>query len=323
MRRVLLTGGGGFIGANLVRRLLADGCEVSLLVRPNFQDWRLADLRGSLNLLAVDLTDRAAVGRAVSGVRPSWIFHLAAYGNSSWHQDLDTMLAVNVRATQNMLEAAAAAGVERLVYTGSSSEYGFKDHPSREDERVEPASFYAVTKAAATHLCTMAAGSGVHVTTLRLFNVYGPYEAPRRLITALALAGLEGALPPLVNPDVARDLVYVGDVAEALRVAAQAPVKSGGVYNVGTGRMLRLREIVETARAVMGITREPVWGSMPDRVWDTSTWVADPTLAQRELGWVAQTPFAEGLQRTVSWFRERPVMQAYYRKAAAAGGASG
>lgn len=319
MRRVLLTGGAGFIGANLARRLVADGCEVSLLVRPGFQGWRVAEIRDSLRVVPVDLTDRAAMVRVVRDAGPAWIFHLAAYGNSSWHRDLATMLAVNVTATQNVLDAAAEAGVERVVYTGSSSEYGYKDHPSREEERVEPASFYAVTKAAGTHLCAMAAAGGVHATTLRLFNVYGPYEAPRRLITALALAGLRGELPPLVNPEVARDLIHVDDVVEALLTAAQAAVKPGQIYNVGTGRMLRMREIVETARTVMGITREPEWGSMPDRAWDTRTWVADPTNAQRELGWAAQIPFAEGLRRTVAWFRERPAMQAYYRKAAAEG----
>lgn len=314
MRRVLVTGGAGFVGANLVRRLLADGCAVSLLLRSQCDDWRLKDVISECGRFPVRLDDGDSLAGIFRDVRPEWVFHLAAYGNSSWHTDLGEMLAVNVASMHCLLRAARSVGVERFIHTGSSSEYGRKDHPMCEDERIDPDSLYAVTKAAATHLCRMAATDGLPTITLRLFNVYGPYEDPRRLIPALVLHGLDGHLPPLVNPRIARDLVHVDDVVEALLCAAAAPRSGGVVYNAGTGVMWRLEDVVRVARSVLGITEEPHWGTMPDRSWDTSIWVADTALARRDLGWSARLTFENGLRQTVEWFRKNPEMEAYYRK---------
>jgi nucleoside-diphosphate-sugar epimerase len=314
MRRVLVTGGTGFVGANLVRRLLADGHAVSLLLRPQSDDWRLREVLAECRCLTARLDDDDAVASVFRDVMPEWVFHLAAYGNSSWHTDLGAILAANVTATHGLLLAAREAGVERFIHTGSSSEYGRKDHPAREDERIDPDSLYAITKAAATHLCRMAAANGLPTITLRLYNVYGPYEEPRRLIPALVLHGLEGRLPPLVNPQVARDLVHVDDVVEALLCAAAVPRADGAIYNIGTGVMLQLADVVGVVRRVMGIAEEPRWGTMPDRSWDTAVWVADTERARRDLGWSASLTFEDGLRQTVDWFLQNPDLEAYYRK---------
>jgi dolichol-phosphate mannosyltransferase len=154
---------------------------------------------------------------------------------------------------------------------------------------------------------------GVQLPTLRLYSVYGPYEEPTRLIPTIIVKGLRGEMPPLANPDIARDYVYVEDVIDAYLLAATQPIREpGAVYNVGTGIQTSLREVVEVARSVMEIPAEPQWGTMANRSWDTSIWVADNRKIQAELGWRPHHSFEQGLQHTVDWFRHTPELREFY-----------
>jgi dolichol-phosphate mannosyltransferase len=316
MRRVLLTGGTGFVGANLARRLLADGHEVHLLVRPGHAAWRIDEIRGDVRLHQHELADTTAVTTVVRTARPEWIFHLAAHGAYPSQRDVHEMVRTNVTGTVNLVQAAVAAGIDAFVHTGSSSEYGFKDHAPGETEWLEPNSAYAVTKAAATHYCRhVARAEGAPIRTLRLYSIYGPWEEPSRLMPALVLSGLEGTLPPLVGPEIARDYVHVDDAVEACLLAARVPDQElGAVYNVGSGVQTSLAEAVETARRVLAIDAVPAWGSMTARTWDTAVWVADPRRIQAALDWRPAYDFAAGFARFVEWFRSRPDLQALYRR---------
>jgi len=314
MKRALVTGGTGFVGANLVRRLLRDGHEVHLLVRRGYTQWRIEAIRADVCLHEVDLTDADAVMRVVGAIQPDWVFHLAAHGAYPSQTDLSRMVQTNVIGTINLVEACLKAGFEAFVNTGASSEYGFKDHAPSEREWLEPNSHYAVTKASATLYCRYTGQSqGVHLSTLRLYSVYGPYEEPTRLMPRLILRGLEGKLPPLVSPDVARDYVYVDDVCDAYTLAASRPEQEPGVvYNVGTGVQTTLRDVVDVARRVLGVAVEPAWGSMPERCWDTSVWVADSRRIQQTLGWQPRYTLERGFRCMVDWFRDRPALQRCY-----------
>ena len=226
------------------------------------------------------------------------------------------MVRTNISGTVNLLEACMKHGFEAFVNTGSSSEYGFKTSAPAESELLEPNSCYAVTKAAATHYCRYIARSrNAHAVTLRLYSVYGPYEDPNRLVPALVLNGLNGALPPLTAPDTARDYVYVEDVCDAYLLAASRPdIARGSVYNVGTGTQTTLREVVEVVRKEMGIRTDPEWGGMKDRSWDTSTWVSDNRLIKRELGWSPRFTFKQGFKKTAEWFSGHPEIAEFYRQ---------
>jgi len=314
-RRVLLTGGTGFVGANLVRRLLADGHRVHLLVQPHYTGWRLHGIRSRVRLHPVAL-DAPELDAVVQRIRPEWVFHLAAHGTYSWQTDVERMVATNIAGTMHLVRACLRAGFAAFVNAGSSSEYGVKPHAPHEREWLDPNSYYAVTKASATLFCRYTAQrERVHMPTLRLYSVYGPWEDPGRLVPMLVLHGLEGRLPPLAAPDVARDYVYADDVSEAfVRAATVAGQEPGAVYNVGSGVQTTLRDIVAIARRVMGIAAEPVWGSMPNRQWDTSVWVADNTAIRAALGWAPSCDLAEGLRRTVEWMRAEPRSRAEARR---------
>jgi nucleoside-diphosphate-sugar epimerase len=288
--RALVTGAGGFVGANLVRRLLVDGCDLVALVRPGGDPWRLQGI--DVDVVEGDVRDDLPGGFDL-------VFHLAAHGAYSWQQDEGVIHDTNVGGTENALRAG-----RRVVVAGSSSEYGLKPYAPSEDEPLEPNSAYAAAKAEATALA-VARGAVV----LRLYSAYGPWEEPNRLIPTLLARGLAGKLPPLVSPGVARDFVHVDDVCEAFVRGADA--QPGRVFNVGSGRQTTVADVVEAARRLLDLDVEPEWGSMPDRRWDTETWVANAQRIRDELGWEARISLEEGLTRTLEWLTTKAPPERY------------
>lgn len=316
MKRVVITGATGFVGANLARRLLHDGHEVYLLARRHHRPWRIEAVRSDVRLQEIELADEEGLTRLIKTIRPEWIFHLAAHGAYPSQTDLRQMIATNITGTANLIAACLKTGFEAFVNTGSSSEYGFKNHPPSEDERLEPNSHYAVTKASATLLCRQTARAHrLHLPTLRLYSVYGPYEEPSRLLPTVIVRGLRGELPPLADPTTARDYVHVDDAVEAYLLAATWPTPEyGAIYNTGTGVQTTLREVAEIARRVMGIEAEPVWGSLPGRQWDTDVWVADNRKIRNALGWQPRISFEQGFLKMVEWLRSDPELLNFYRE---------
>jgi nucleoside-diphosphate-sugar epimerase len=311
--RALVTGAGGFVGANLVRHLLGLGEEPVAMLRPGGSSWRLEDVAADARIEFVDLRRPEDVAGFVSEVRPDVVFHLAAHGAYSWQTDLEAMLAVNVRATAALLEGARRVDA-RLVQAGSSSEYGFRDRATTELDRVQPNSHYAITKVAATHLCRLAAAQfGQYAITLRLYSVYGPWEEPGRLMPTLVDRGLAGTYPPLVAPETARDFVWIEDVCDAfMRAASTDLADRGAVLNVASGAQTTLRALVDIVRSLFDIESEPVWGSMPARGWDTSAWVGDPSTAVESIGWTAATPLEQGLRIVAAWMHADPARRIRY-----------
>jgi len=305
MKRVILTGGSGFVGANLARRLVRDGHELHLFLRAEHSDWRLTEILEDTQTHEVDLRDSARTAALVESIRPEWVFHLATYGAYPSQTDERRMVQTNVFGTMNMVNACVQSGCESFINTGSSSEYGLKDHAPSEDEDLEPNSAYAVTKAAATRFCRdISLAHAAKIQTLRLYSVYGPFEEPGRLVPTLVSRGLEGKLPPLANPETARDFIFVDDVVDAYLLAAFAePHEPGGIYNIGTGVQTSLREAVDVARRVFEIRAEPEWGTLPARAWDTDVWVADNTKFRNRFQWQPRFDFDRGFRATVEWFR--------------------
>jgi nucleoside-diphosphate-sugar epimerase len=309
MKRVIITGGTGFVGANLARHLLALGHELHLLIRPQSKLWRIQDIQADLRLHQVSLLDEQGLAKLMPALRPDWIFHLAVYGAYSSQQDQAQILG-NISSTAHLVQAALKTDFECFINTGSSSEYGYKDHPPHEQTWLDPNSYYAISKAAATLYCRHTALAHKRpITTLRLYSVYGPYEEPGRLLPTLIKAGLQGQLPPLVSPDTARDFVYIEDVLRAYVAVAESPtLEPGEVLNIGSGHQTTLAEAVRVARQHFGLTIEPQWGSMSARQWDTTTWVADASRARQVLGWQAELDFPAGFAKMSDWFKEHQAL---------------
>jgi nucleoside-diphosphate-sugar epimerase len=306
-RRVFVTGGTGFIGANLVRRLHALGAVPHLLVREN-SDWsRLLDLRSVIQSYTGNVCDPRSLQQALREATPEYCFHMASYGSSSWQTDEKIIRSVTCDGIDNLIRACLAVGCGTLVNAGSSSEYGLKDYPPREDEGLEPNSAYAAAKGEATACCQRAARNhGLHAPTARLYSVYGPWESTRRFVPAMLRAALNNTWPPLVNANVARDFVYVDDAIDLLlQMAERTDLPGDAIYNVGTGAQTTIGDAVSLTRDTLDVKEEPKWGTMPDREWDTTCWVSNPEKAKTTFGWQPRD-FSTGIRQTIDWLRQHP-----------------
>lgn len=315
MKRVLVTGASGFIGANLVRRLVRLGHHIHVLLREAEPSWRLRGVFADVRPHMGDVRDAERVKTVVADARPEWIFHLAAHGAYSWQTDVRIIYETNLFGTLNLLEACRRQGFEAFVNTGSSSEYGFRSHGPAETDRPEPNSTYAAAKVAATVYCRHTAqATGLRVPTLRLYSIYGPYEDPNRLLPALVVHGLDGQCPPLVKPAIARDFVYVEDAVDAYLLAASTPTTEAGmIVNVGSGQQTTLRELVDLTANLFPGRAAPLWGTMPARSWDSTSWVADARKIRAALGWEPRYSLAQGLTKFVEWFTLNPEFLQRYR----------
>jgi nucleoside-diphosphate-sugar epimerase len=306
MKRVLITGASGFVGANLVRRLLRDGYDIHVLLRKDYRHWRLRDITRDIHIHFVDFQNQSSLNSLLRTISADWIFHTAVYGAYSRQQDIDEMASTNILGTAHLLDAASRVGFEAFVNTGSSSEYGYLSSPPKETHLLHPNSNYAITKAAATHLCQLKAEqTRLHIPTLRLYSVYGPFEEPTRLIPTLLEHARAKTLPILVDPTVARDFVYADDVVDAYIKAAKTKTRElGSIFNIGSGTQTTLKKIVSLMLTEFAVDRRPKWGSMPNRSWDTSTWVADVHKAKKILHWQPKTSLQDGLKRTSAWLTD-------------------
>lgn len=301
---ILVLGAGGFVGANLLRRLLEHRDDVFGVVR-TLPAWRLDGI-DRRHILEIDLIDLAATRNMVTSLGPGTVFNCVAYGAYSFETEHSLIYRTNFLALVQLIELLAETEFSALVHAGSSSEYGLKSAGPDEEESLQPNSHYAVSKAAASNYITYAGKvRRLPVVNLRLYSVYGPLEDVSRLIPTLVAKGLKGEFPPFVDPTTSRDFVYVGDVCDAFIMAAArlTPDIYGEAFNIGTGRRTTMRELATIAADLFTISSEPSFGTMARRAWDLSDWYAAPGKAERTLAWAAKTGLAEGLRLTADWVR--------------------
>lgn len=305
-RVFLLTGAGGFVGANLCRRLTQGDGEIHLFVKPTTRLWRLDGVRERLHIHHVDLCDARAVEERINAIRPSVIYHLATRGAYASQNDADSILLVNVFGLWNLVNACAKHGCELFVNTGSSSEYGRKDFAMRETDNLEPDSYYAVAKSAQSLLARLCSRTiDLPLVTLRLFSAYGPYEEPTRLVPRLMMAALYDEPIKMVNPHTARDFVHVDDVVDVYMNIEGLAKLPGEILNVGTGVQSTMADMVAATETALGRKiKDLAWGDMPARAWDTDVWVADVSKLRRLTNACPTTPLREGIGKCLTWFAD-------------------
>jgi nucleoside-diphosphate-sugar epimerase len=306
-RRVLITGAGGFIGANLTRALLRQGADVHIIVRPETNLWRLDEILPHLTVHTLDIVERKMLHDTMLRVEPQHIIHLAIRrAESSAQERLDT-LQTNVLGLYNLLEAAEHLDYLSFIHTGSSLEYGPRQAAHKETDRLQPDLFYGATRAASTLICQQfALAHRRPIVALRLFSVYGYWEDPRHLIPSAILKAFTGQALELTAPGLRRDLVFVEDVIDAYLLAMQAGRASGKIINIGSGEQWSNEAVVELIGSVTArqLTVRP--GAYPPRASDTTHWVADIRRAERLLGWRPRHTLRAGLEKTAAWYGLHP-----------------
>jgi len=307
--KALVTGGAGFIGSNLVDALVERGDEVTVLddistgKRENLAD----ALERGAELVELDLRDAEAVAAAVARSRPETIFHLGAQidvRKSVADPTLDS--AVNVGGTINVLSAAQASGVGRVVNasTGGAIYGEGQIIPAPEDHPVAPEAPYGLSKFCAENYCTLFTRlHGLSTVSLRFGNVYGPRQDPLGEAGVIAIfCGklLDGERPTIFGDGrQTRDYVFVGDVVQANLRAAESD--AAGAFNVGVGTETNILDLVEVLRAHADGSFEPEHA--PERPGEVRRIALDTSRAKAELGWEPRVGLDEGIERTLASLR--------------------
>jgi nucleoside-diphosphate-sugar epimerase/glycosyltransferase involved in cell wall biosynthesis len=302
---VVIFGAGGFIGSNLFRLLSRYRQDVYAITSKPFIPWRLDDLDSS-RILHADITKKKDITDLFSQYRFQTIFDLAAYGAYSKQDDTERIYRTNLLGLLHLLETASAYSIASFVHAGSSSEYGLNCAAPTENDPLMPNSHYAVSKASAAQMIKYYGTiREMPVCNLRYYSIYGPYEEPDRLIPVLLNQAAKGTYPPLVQPDISRDFVYVDDALLATLLAANSPKEkmAGQSINIAGNKKTTIREIAALTAELFGLKESPRWGDMPNRKWDLKEWFGNAEWAKTVLGWEALTPLAEGLLKTAEWQR--------------------
>jgi nucleoside-diphosphate-sugar epimerase len=304
----LVTGGAGFIGSHLCEALVKRDARVRVI--DNLATGRrenLAHLAARIEFIEADLVDAEAMRHAAEGV--SIIFHQAAIPSVP-RSVADPRLnhEANVNGTFNLLIAARAAGVRRVVFAASSSAYGETETlPKTETMVPSPLSPYAAAKLFGEYYCgVFTRVYGLETVALRYFNVFGPRQDPSSpysgVISKFVTALLQGERPKIYGDgEQSRDFTYIDNVVDANLRAATSPEASGSVINVGVGERITLNRLLAELQRIIGTDLAPVYEE--PRAGDVRHSLADITRAAQLLGYEPLVPFATGLQRTVEWYR--------------------
>ncbi|HEX3616125.1 MAG TPA: NAD-dependent epimerase/dehydratase family protein [Solirubrobacteraceae bacterium] len=306
--RALVTGGAGFIGSHIVRRLLATGHDVRVV--DNLSTGRLSNLDeviGDIEFFELDIRDAEALRAPAIGCEA--IIHLAALPSVPRSiADPAASHEANATGTLNVLNAAREGGVTRVVAASSSSIYGAaRELPKREEMRPLPISPYAVSKLAGESYCrSFFEVYGLEAVALRYFNVFGPRQDPNSEYAAVIpkfIRAFRLGESPVINGDgeQSRDFTYVENVVNANMAAIGVPGIGGRVYNIACGTGVTLNEIAARLREEIGADVEPVHG--PERLGDVRDSLADISAARTDLGYEPAVGLENGIRRTVSYYR--------------------
>jgi UDP-N-acetylglucosamine/UDP-N-acetyl-alpha-D-glucosaminouronate 4-epimerase len=308
----LVTGGAGFIGSNLVRRLAGQGEQVRVF--DNLSSGHLENLAGlekQVEFIQGDLRDAAAMQAALAGVTN--VFHVGAL--ASVQASVDDPAAtheINVTGTLNLLLAAREAEVNRVVFSSSASVYGDSpEMPKREDMAPEPMTGYALSKLAGEHYGRIFHDLyGLNFFALRYFNVFGPRQDPASHYAAvipLFMRAMVDGRQPVIYGDggQTRDFTFVEDIVSANLACLSAPDSAaGGVYNVAYGGRISVNNLASGIAKLAGQPFVPTYeAARPGDILESQ---ADASLARKVLGWTPEHSFDEGLRTTFEWF-SRPV----------------
>ena len=298
--RIFLTGATGFLGANILRTLAADGHAIAALIRPNADAWRIGDCWHTIHCISGRLGDDAWHGQ-LAEFRPDAVIHAAWQGVTNSAYDAPGQ-ADNVAHAVHLAALAADAGASAFIGLGSQAEYGAADRCLDETAPARPATLYGMAKLAAGQMCAaLCARRGLRFAWLRVFSTYGPGDDDRRLMPSVLSALRRGETPALTACTQRWDFLYGDDAAAAVCAVAAAP-EARGIFNLGSGEAPVLRGTVELLRDIAAPGAALGFGEIAVRADQSMHLQADIGRLRCVTGWSPRWSLRDGLAATVEGF---------------------
>lgn len=306
-KKVLVTGGAGFVGSNLVRKLSLEGALVTILDDLFTGDISLIEGIPDISFIKGSITDYDLVEDLVKDA--DIIFNLAARNIIVSMERPREDFKVNAGGMLNILIAAKKHGIERIVYTSSASVYGNARYlPINEDDCLQILNPYATSKLAGENYCMAFYESyDIPVTILRYSNVYGYNQSPQNAycgVMSKFFNNVRKGKPPKIHGDgeQTRDFTFVEDAVDATLLAAISPKAEGEVFNVGTGKETSINELAMAIIHLTGNSMEPVYVDRRD-IDNLRRRVLNIEKIRKNLKWIPETPLKKGLEKTYTWFK--------------------
>ncbi len=297
-KRILLTGASGFIGKNLLNYLIRTGAQVGAVCKENTPFFQLKNTK----LFTGNLQDNSFLKKIFKEFRPNIVYHLAALVGEPISFTPAQQLATNASLTLRMLEESYRNGVELFIFPSSAEVYGNQALPFREEMPPKPLSFYGASKAAAeNYVLSYHLRAEIKTTILRLFSVYGPGQKPTMFIPQLIQSLLKNETLSITQFDKKRDYIYVSDVAEAFLKVLESPRSWGEIINIGSGKSLSLREIVEILEEITEKRIKVAERKRKEKRGDVKFQQASIEKAKAILNWEPTTEIKQGLEKTIEW----------------------
>jgi len=304
--RILVTGGSGFIGSHLTRRLVDEKAKVTLLIRKNADLKNIQDIKSKINLISGDLTDYLRLVKIVKKVNPQKIFHLAAYINRSRSLDqIEESMKVNFFGTVNLIRALESVDYDCFINTGTSEEYGNSLAPYKENQLVNPVSPYSLSKSASILFCDMYyKNTGRSVISIRPSTTYGPAQHSRMLVSQIILSAIKRKDFDMSLGEQCREFNYVSDIVDGFIKSSLCKKAIGEIINLGTGIEYPVSVVAKKIISLMGNPIKIHFGTIPYRENEIWHMYCDNTKAKDLLKWKPRVSLENGLKQTIKWTLE-------------------
>ncbi|TKA00359.1 SDR family NAD(P)-dependent oxidoreductase [Bacillus thuringiensis] len=303
-RKILITGGHGFIGAHLVKRLVKEGAHVFILAREHANLWRLKKVLKDIQVRNGNIINAVEVQTIIKQIQPDYVFHLAADTEHSLQDDSISKIKTNIIGTANIMEAVKLVGCKKVINLGSSSEYGVTINPIHENTPLNPQEIYGITKAAATQIAHhIAERNKINIVTLRPFNIFGEGAPPRNLFSYIILQTLQDKEVYLTKCTQTRDYCYIENIITGLILAGTNTGIKNEVFNIGSGETYPLKFYVEKIFQHFNSQREPLYGHIPYSLHDRLGVISDIRKIKKTLNWQVTVSLEEGIENTINWYK--------------------
>jgi len=306
-KRVLITGGAGFIGANLARKLVSlPDFKVFIIEKRKADLWRIKDIINQLNVRYADLEDCPVLAKVIREIKPQIVFHLASYGVYPHSEnDFKKMVGVNIAGTVNLIESLKNFSLSSFVNASTCFVYKEKITKLRENDLTCPLNFYAATKLAAELLLKkIAQDDNLPVISLRIFTPYGYYENNQRLIPYIILNALKNRKIALASPNNVRDFIFIEDVISLfLRIIRSDHHYRGEIFNIGSGKQYRTQDIVGIIEELLGKKLNVSYRARTSYYREPKFFSADNAKSRNAFNWKINYNIKSGIGKTIDWFK--------------------